>query len=187
LSNGPKVIDTRRFYPRPKQHLGVKRPILLYVGRISREKNLPAFLDLQCEGTKYVVGEGPLLPRLKRRYHREVAAGRAVFLGEQQGSALAELYAEADVFVFPSKTDTFGNVILEALASGIPVAAYPVPGPIDILVGKHVGAMHNNLAIAVQQALARGRREDCLALAACYSWEAATEQFLTAVVPVSRR
>ena len=138
LVQWPKGIDRQRFHLRFYQHAGVKRPIMLYVGRISREKNLLAYLDLAIEGTKYVVGDGPLLGKLKRLYHREVAAERVVFFGERKGRALAELYAEADVFVFPSKTDTFGNVILEALASGLPVAAYPGPGPIDILVGKHV-------------------------------------------------
>jgi glycosyltransferase involved in cell wall biosynthesis len=184
LVHWPKGIDRQRFHPRSHKHAGVKRPILLYVGRISREKNLFAYLDLAIEGTKYVVGDGPLLGKLKRLYHRDVAAERVVFFGEQKGRALAELYAEADVFVFPSKTDTFGNVILEALASGLPVAAYPVPGPIDILVGKHVGALHDNLALAVHQALAQGQADACLALARRYSWEAATERFLNAVVPV---
>jgi glycosyltransferase involved in cell wall biosynthesis len=184
LVQWPKGIDRQRFHPRSHQHAGVKRPILLYVGRISREKNLFAYLDLAIEGTKYVVGDGPLLGKLKRLYHHDVEAGRVVFFGEQKGRALAELYAEADVFVFPSKTDTFGNVILEALASGLPVAAYPVPGPIDILAGQHVGALHHNLALAVHQALAQGQADACLALARRYSWEAATERFLNAVVPV---
>lgn len=182
----PKGIDTQRFHPRPKQHLRVQRPVLLYVGRISQEKNLPAYLDLAIAGTKYVVGDGPLLAQLKQCYRHDMEAGRVVFFGEQRGQALAELYAEADVFVFPSRTDTFGNVILEALASGVPVAAYPVPGPIDILTGKYVGAMQDNLALAVHQALTHGRVEACLALAREYSWEAATEQFLKAIVPVER-
>jgi len=185
LVRWPKGIDRQLFHPRPKTHHDIKRPVLLYVGRISREKNLPAFLDLAVEGTKYVVGNGPLLADLKRCFHRDVEAGRIVFFGEQRGRALAELYAEADVFVFPSKTDTFGNVILEALASGVPVAAYPVPGPIDILRGPHVGAMHNSLALAVHHALAHGQARACLALARQYSWEAATERFLRAIVPVS--
>jgi glycosyltransferase involved in cell wall biosynthesis len=133
-----------------------------------------------------VVGDGPLLAQLQHRYHHDVEAGRVVFFGEQRDQALAELYAEADVFVFPSQTDTFGNVILEALASGVPVAAYPVPGPIDILTGKYVGAMHDDLTLAVHQALTCGRAEACLALAREYSWEAATEQFLKAIVPVVR-
>jgi glycosyltransferase involved in cell wall biosynthesis len=182
----PKGIDTQRFHPRPKQHLRVQRPVLLYVGRISQEKNLPAYLDLAIAGTKYVVGDGPLLAQLKQCYRHDMEAGRVVFFGEQRGQALAELYAEADVFVFPSRTDTFGNVILEALASGVPVAAYPVPGPIDILTGKYVGAMQDNLALAVHQALTHGRVEACLALAREYSWEAATEQFLKAIVPVMK-
>jgi glycosyltransferase involved in cell wall biosynthesis len=158
--------------------------VLLYVGRISREKNLAAYLDLPCAGTKYVVGNGPFLASLQHLYERKVAAGRIVFFGEQHDTALAALYAEADVFVFPSKTDTFGNVILEALASGVPVAAYPVPGPIDILAGKRTGALCDDLALAVQQALIHGRTEDCVALAGQFSWEAATAQFLNALVPV---
>jgi glycosyltransferase involved in cell wall biosynthesis len=184
LVQWPKGIDGRLFHPRPKRHLGVKHPILLCVGRISREKNLLAYLDLPCAGTKYVVGNGPFLASLQHLYQQEIAAGRIVFFGEQRGTALAELYAEADVFVFPSKTDTFGNVILEALASGVPVAAYPVPGPIDILAGKHTGALCDDLAHAVQQALVHGRPADCVALARRFSWEAATAQFLKALVPV---
>jgi glycosyltransferase involved in cell wall biosynthesis len=101
-----------------------------------------------------------------------------------KGQALAKLYAEADVFVFPSTTDTFGNVILEALASGVPVAAYPVAGPADILTNHDVGAMHTDLHQAVQTALMYGRPDACLALAQRYTWEAATEQFLRAVVPI---
>jgi glycosyltransferase involved in cell wall biosynthesis len=157
------------------------------VGRLSHEKNLPAYLELAVAGTKYVVGEGPLQAQLQRCYASDVAAGRMVFFGEQRGPALAALYAEADVFVLPSTTETFGNVILEALASGVPVAAYPVPGPQDILVGPHVGAMHSDLACAVQQALMHGRTADCLALARRYSWEAATAQFLKAVVPIGSK
>jgi glycosyltransferase involved in cell wall biosynthesis len=178
-------IDMELFHPRPKTHHAVRRPILLYVGRISREKNLPDFLDLPSDGTKYVVGDGPLLTSLRRTYQRQVEAGRLVFFGERHGTALADLYAEADVFVFPSVTDTFGNVILEALASGVPVAAYPVSGPVDILTGTGVGALHHDLATAVRQALAHGQAEACLTLASHYSWETATEQFLRALVPLS--
>jgi hypothetical protein len=105
------------------------------------------------------------------------------FFGEKKGNELAQLYAEADVFVFPSKTDTFGNVILEALASGVPVAAYPVPGPLDILTDPQVGALHDNLAIAVRQALANGCPAACHALAKQYTWERSTDQFLQALLP----
>jgi glycosyltransferase involved in cell wall biosynthesis len=136
------------------------------------------------EGTKYIVGEGPLLAQLRRTYNREVDAGRIVFFGEQKGADLAALYAEADVFVFPSLTDTFGNVILEALASGVPVAAYPVPGPVDILCHRNLGALHADLGVVIRQALARGRSDACRAYAQRFTWQAATDQFLQAVVPV---
>ena len=177
-------IHAENFYPRPKQHHHVTRPIMLYVGRVSNEKNLPAFLELQHPGTKYVVGDGPLLAKLRETYRVEVEAGRIVFFGERKGDALASLYAEADVFVFPSLTDTFGNVILEALSSGVPVAALPAPGPMDILGVQGVGALHADLAVAVREALATGSKEACLTHAATYTWEAATKQFLAAVVPI---
>jgi glycosyltransferase involved in cell wall biosynthesis len=107
------------------------------------------------------------------------------FFGEKQGNDFAQLYAEADVFVFPSKTETFGNVILEALASGVPVAAYPVPGPLDILTDTQAGALHNNLAMAVRQVLAHGCPAACRALAKRYTWERATDQFLRALLPLT--
>jgi glycosyltransferase involved in cell wall biosynthesis len=125
-----------------------------------------------------------MLAELQHAYGADIAAGKVVFFGEQKGQALAALYAEADVFVFPSTTDTFGNVILEALASGVPVAAYPVAGPADILTNQYVGAMHTDLHQAVQTALLHGCAAACLALAQRYTWEAATEQFLRAVVPI---
>jgi glycosyltransferase involved in cell wall biosynthesis len=168
-----------------RQHHGVRRPILLYVGRVSREKNLPDFLDLDVEGTKYVVGEGPLLATLQHRYRELSRSGQVRFFSEKQGNDLAQLYAEADVFVFPSKTETFGNVILEALASGVPVAAYPVPGPLDILTDTQAGALHDNLAMAVWQALANGCPAACRALAKRYTWERATDQFLHALLSVA--
>ena len=178
-------IDTQRFYPRARQHHGVRRPILLCVGRVSREKNLTDFLNLDVEGTKYVVGEGPLLATLQRRYGEQIRARQVMFFGEKKGNDLAQLYAEADVFVFPSKSETFGNVILEALASGVPVAAYPVPGPLDILTDKQAGALHDNLALAVRQALTNGCSAACRALAKQYTWERSTDQFLRALLPVA--
>ncbi|ETX05843.1 MAG: hypothetical protein ETSY2_20605, partial [Candidatus Entotheonella gemina] len=177
-------INAGSFYPRPKRHHHVTRPIMLYVGRVSNEKNLPAFLDLNHEGTKYIVGDGPMLARLQKTYRHEAEAGRIVFFGERKGEELASIYAEADVFVFPSRTDTFGNVILEALASGVPVAAFPVPGPMDILWERGAGALHTDLAAAVRDALVSGCREACLTHAQRYSWEVATDQFLQAVVPI---
>jgi glycosyltransferase involved in cell wall biosynthesis len=178
-------IDTQQFYPRTRQHHGVQRPILMCVGRVSREKNLTDFLDLDVEGTKYVVGDGPLLATLQRRYREQIRTGQVRFFGEKKGTELAQLYAEADVFVFPSKTETFGNVILEALASGVPVAAYPVPGPLDILTNTQAGALHNNLAMAVRQTLANGCPTACRVLAKQYTWERSTDQFLGAILPVT--
>jgi hypothetical protein len=148
-----------------------------------RGYDISIFLDLDVEGTKYVVGDGPLLATLQRHYLGQIRGGQVRFFGEKKGNDLAQLYAEADVFVFPSKTDTFGNVILEALASGVPVAAYPVPGPVDILTDPQVGALHDNLAIAVRQALANGCPAACRALAKQYTWERSTEQFLQALLP----
>ena len=120
-------MDTDAFHPRQDATLDLPRPLHLYVGRVSREKNLHAFLDLERPGSKVVVGDGPWLESLKVKYPE------AHFLGALHGEELARAYASADVFVFPSRTDTFGLVMLEALASGVPVAAYPVPGPLDVL------------------------------------------------------
>jgi glycosyltransferase involved in cell wall biosynthesis len=122
----PRGVDSKLFHPRASD-LGLPRPIFLCVGRVAVEKNLEAFLDLDLPGTKLIVGDGPALAELTRKYPQ------AVFLGARQGEALAEVYAGADVFVFPSKTDTFGLVLLEALASGLPVAALPVTGPRDVI------------------------------------------------------
>ena len=118
----PRGVDAELFHPRAVD-LGLPRPVFLCVGRVAVEKNLEAFLDLDLPGTKLIVGDGPARAALERKYPQ------AVFLGARQGEALAQAYAAADVFVFPSKTDTFGLVLLEALASGLPVAAFPVTGP----------------------------------------------------------
>jgi glycosyltransferase involved in cell wall biosynthesis len=163
-------VDTDLFHPRPDRLPG-PRPVLLYVGRVSVEKNLDAFLSLPGEGTKYVVGEGPALAALQSKYPS------ACFLGQLRGEPLARVYAGADVFVFPSRTDTFGLVILEALASGVPVAAYPSPGPVDILTRPDVGALDDDLAWAVTVALQRGDRAACVELARAYTWENCAAQF----------
>jgi glycosyltransferase involved in cell wall biosynthesis len=173
-----RAVDTRLFHPRRHTYAVSQRPILMYVGRVSREKNVEAFLQLATPGTKYVVGDGPARVELEQKYPQ------AVFLGPLTGQSLAEAYANADVFVFPSRTDTFGLVILEALASGVPVAAYPVPGPIDILQPPLTGALHDDLNTAITTALRYGDREACVALAARYSWEKCTRQFLGNLVPV---
>ena len=120
-------VDTDLFRPRAREALDLPRPIFLYVGRLAVEKNIEAFLDLDLPGTKVVVGDGPHRANLAARYRE------AVFLGARTGESLAGIYASADVFVFPSRTDTFGIVLLEALASGLPVAGFPVPGP----AGRH--------------------------------------------------
>ena len=122
----PRGVDARHFHPRDVD-FGLPRPVFLCVGRVAVEKNLEAFLDLDLPGSKLIVGDGPALNALTRKYPD------ATFLGARQGEALAQAYAAADVFVFPSKTDTFGLVLLEALASGLPVAAFPVTGPRDVI------------------------------------------------------
>ena len=142
------------------------------VGRVALEKNLPAFLDLDLPGSKVVVGDGPARAELEKRYPD------VLFTGLKVGEELAKTYAQADVFVFPSLTDTFGNTILEALASGVPVAAYPVTGPLDIIgEDNEVGALDNDLRTACLAALSASR-EKARELALQYSWEAATTQFI---------
>lgn len=183
-------VDLSRFHPNAAPHpalASLPRPIQLYVGRIAVEKNLEAFLATRHPGTRVVVGDGPALPVLRQKHPD------AVFLGPLQGEALAGAYADADVFVFPSRTDTFGLVMIEALASGLPVAALPVPGPLDILGldgrgavrGWHtsVGAVSENLETAIAAAL-RCDRASCARYARHFSWEESTRQFLAALTPI---
>jgi len=155
------------------------RPVFLYVGRVAVEKNLPAFLGLDLPGTKLVVGDGPARDALARA-HPAVR-----FLGERHGVDLAEAYAGADAFVFPSRTDTFGLVLLESLASGTPIAAHPVTGPVDILEGAApgVGALDQDLRAAALRALG-GDRRACRAHAERFSWRACAEAFLANLVVV---
>lgn len=170
--------------PRLAEMTALQGPVLLNVGRVAPEKNLEAFLDLDVPGSKVVVGDGPALETLRRRYPQ------VLFLGALAGEALASAYRSADCFVFPSLTDTFGLVVIEALACGTPVAAFPVTGPIDILgpdgrgvdhrVGWAAGAVDASLARAVQGALTV-ERPDAAALGSLYSWERATDQFLAAI------
>ena len=167
-------IDATQFHPMPQEEkpFGLPRPIFITVGRVALEKNLPAFLDLDLPGSKVVVGDGPARAELEERYPD------VHFTGVKFGEDLAKAYAQADVFVFPSLTDTFGNTILEALASGVPVAAYPVTGPLDIIGEESlVGALDENLQVACLAALS-GSREKARELATQYSWEAATLQFI---------
>lgn len=167
-------IDAELFRPRPDEeslfpHL--PRPIFINVGRVAVEKNLDAFLALDLPGSKVVVGDGPQRASLERRYPK------VHFAGVKIGEDLARAYASADVFVFPSRTDTFGNVLLEALASGLPVAAYPVMGPLDILGDSDAGILDEDLRAACLGALAidpAAARE----LALSFSWRRAAMQFL---------
>jgi glycosyltransferase involved in cell wall biosynthesis len=172
----PRGVDARQFHPRTVD-LGLPRPVFLCVGRVAVEKNLEAFLDLDLPGTKVIVGDGPALIALARKYPQ------AVFLGARQGEALAEAYAAADVFVFPSKTDTFGLVLLEALASGLPVAAFPVTGPRDVIGSAPVGALHDDLRIACLSALHISPRA-CLAFAVEHTWEASARAFVDNIADV---
>ena len=172
-------VDLEIFAPDaapPALFATLPRPIQLYVGRVAIEKNLDAFLSADHPGSKVVVGDGPARAELQRRFPD------VHFLGARSGRALAGAYAGADVFVFPSRTDTFGLVMIEALACGTPVAAYPVSGPVDVLT-ERVGAMRENLGEAIAEALARDR-EACAAFGAGFSWQASARQFVEALVPV---
>lgn len=155
------------------------RPLQLYVGRVAVEKNIEAFLDCPHPGSKVVVGDGPALAGLKKRY------SDVSFLGALQGRDLAATYASADVFVFPSRTDTFGLVMIEALACGTPVAAFPVAGPLDVL-NDDVGAMDTDLGTAIASALAKDRAA-CARFARTFTWEASARQFRAALAPFGRR
>jgi glycosyltransferase involved in cell wall biosynthesis len=167
----PRGVDAQLFHPRAGADLGLPRPVFLSVGRVAVEKNLEAFLELDLPGTKVVVGDGPARAALVRAYPR------AIFLGSLVGEELARAYAAADVFVFPSKTDTFGLVLLEALASGVPVAAFPVTGPRDVIGNAPVGALGDDLREACLAALELSP-QDCLQFAATLTWEAAALAFV---------
>ncbi|MFI5020372.1 MAG: glycosyltransferase family 4 protein [Alphaproteobacteria bacterium] len=172
-------VDGRLFRPRRKDFLGGPRPLYLYAGRVALEKNIEAFLKLELKGTKYVVGAGPQLARLKAKYPG------ARYTGYVDDETLAACYASADVFVFPSRSDTFGLVLLEALASGLPVAAFRVTGPLDVIGASRVGALSDDLAEAVDSALAIPP-EACRAHALSFSWADATRQFLDNIASAAR-
>jgi glycosyltransferase involved in cell wall biosynthesis len=163
-------VDVDLFHPQDKGWLDVPRPVWLYVGRVAVEKNIRAFLDLALPGTKLVVGDGPQRASLERSYPR------ARFVGAREGTDLARHYAASDVLVFPSLTDTFGLVMLEALASGVPVAAFPVTGPRDVLGAARVGVMSTDLASAARQALTISPAA-CRAFAQRFSWSLPARQF----------
>ena len=170
-------VDLSRFEVQPSEKLNSTKPIFLNVGRVAVEKNIEAFLELNLPGSKVVIGDGPSLPYLKEKYPL------VQFLGAKDQSQLPEYYNSADVFVFPSKTDTFGLVLLEAMACGLPVAAYPVTGPIDVIGQSTAGALHEDLEIACLTAL-KISRETARQYAEGFSWQAATEQFVKHLQPV---
>ncbi len=172
----PRGVDANLFQPRSFD-LALPQPVFLSVGRIAVEKNLEAFLDLDLPGTKLIVGDGPDRAALVRKYPD------AVFLGAMQGERLAEVYASADVFVFPSRTDTFGLVLLEALASGLPVAAFPVCGPRDVIGDAPVGVLSEDLRAACLGALDLSR-EACRSFALTQTWEASARAFIENVAHV---
>ncbi|HTH15085.1 MAG TPA: glycosyltransferase family 1 protein [Magnetospirillum sp.] len=175
-------VDTELYRPRPEAKgsqgpfAGLPRPLFLYVGRVAVEKNIETFLALDLPGSKVVVGGGPQLETLRRQYPQ------VHFAGAKFGEDLAQAYSAADCFVFPSRTDTFGLVLLEALASGVPVAAYPVPGPLDVIGNSPAGVLSDDLREAALKALdispevARGH-------ALNFSWSACTRQFLDNLHP----
>lgn len=188
LMRWSRGVDADLFRPRPEVNLGLPGPVFLYVGRVAVEKNIEAFLSLDLPGSKVVVGGGPALASLKERFPE------TRFYGPLEGEALAEVYSGSDVFVFPSRTDTFGIVLLEAMASGLPVAAYPVTGPKDVLgeASEPVGVLDEDLRTACLKALEispRAARDFALR----YTWRECARQFLDNVLiahdfgPVARR
>lgn len=168
-------VDTELFRPQEIE-TDIPRPIYLYVGRVAVEKNIRAFLDLELDGTQVVIGDGPARPKLEARYPK------ARFLGAKFGEELAAGYAMADVFTFPSRTDTYGLVMLEALACGVPVAAYPVSGPLDVVGGTEVAVLDEDLGKAAKAALELDRAA-CRAFALERSWEACAQLFFSLLEP----
>lgn len=164
-------VDTDLYHPREDRLFGNDRPVFIYVGRVAVEKNIEAFLELELPGKKVVVGGGPHLERLQNQY-KDV-----LFTGPREGEELAHSYASGDVFVFPSKTDTFGVVLLEAMACGLPIAAYPVTGPLDVVKNGSTGILDDDLQKAALAALELNG-DTCRQQALEYSWSNSTRQFL---------
>jgi glycosyltransferase involved in cell wall biosynthesis len=170
-------VDTGLFRPGCAPAIELPRPVFLYVGRVAVEKNLPAFLDLDLPGSKLVVGDGPLLPAMRRLY------SDVHFAGAQSGEALVRYYTAADVLVMPSRTETFGLVLLEALACGVPVAAYPSSGPTDVIGDSGAGVIDENLGAAALAALDIPR-ERCLEHAQRFGWQVCIDQFVGHLAPL---
>ena len=184
ISSWSRGVDTETFHPRgpkdPDVFEGLKRPIFLYVGRVAVEKNIEAFLALNLPGTKVVVGPGPQLDELRAKYPA------AVFTGPKSGKGLTAAYNCADVFVFPSLTDTFGLVLLEAMACGTPVAAYPAPGPIDIIPNSSAGVLAAGATEGLREACLEALKLDraqVRAFAEKFSWRACAEDFVRNLQP----
>ena len=176
-------VEAEQFHPDMRSHgesllPNLPRPWFTYVGRVAPEKNLAAFLKLKLPGTKIVVGDGPQRAVLQEKY-RDVH-----FAGYQKGPNLAGCFAAADVFVFPSRTDTFGVVLLEAMASGTPVAAFPVTGPKDVVAEGKTGFLDEDLSRAAQNAL-QLKREDCRQHALQFTWGRATDMLLDNLAPIA--
>ncbi|HEY8573737.1 glycosyltransferase family 1 protein [Phenylobacterium sp.] len=184
ISAWSRGVDTEMFHPRregePDIFAELQRPVFLYVGRVAVEKNIEAFLGLDLPGTKVVVGPGPQLEELKAKYRE------AVFVGSKSGEELTQHYNCADVFVFPSLTDTFGLVLLEAMACGTPVAAYPAPGPIDIIPGSSAGALAKSATEGLKEACLACLdldRKQVRAFAETFSWRSCAEDFVRNLQP----
>jgi glycosyltransferase involved in cell wall biosynthesis len=179
LRRWTRGVDTEHFHPAEKNYFKMPRPVFLTVGRVAIEKNLFAFLDLDLPGSKIVVGDGPQLAMLRQRYPL------AHFAGFQDEADLVRYYAAADVFVFPSRTDTFGLVMLEALASGVPVAAFPVPGPLDVIDGSGVGCLDDDLKRAALRALEISPTA-CRNYALTFTWARCADLFVQNLCPIDR-
>jgi glycosyltransferase involved in cell wall biosynthesis len=184
ISPWSRGVDTVAFHPRtpdePDIFAHLPKPVYLYVGRVAVEKNIEAFLGLDLPGSKVVVGDGPQREELMQRYPN------AVFTGAKFGEELAAHFSCADVFVFPSLTDTFGLVILEAMAAGVPVAAYPAPGPIDIIPGSGAGALAHSATEGLREACLEALKLDRKAVRAFaegFSWKACAEDFVKNLQP----
>lgn len=179
LRRWSRGVDLQRFRPRLESTYDLPRPIHLHLGRVAVEKNINAFLDLEMPGSKVIIGDGPARKALQARHPD------AHFLGYLGGDALSRHLAGADVLVFPSRTDTFGLVMLEAMACGVPVAAYPVEGPLDLVINGINGWLEDDLQTAVQSALSV-ERASCRQFAEGFSWQACSQQFLTNLEPFAR-
>lgn len=171
-------VDTELFCPGDAVNLELPRPIQLYVGRIAVEKTLGDFLSLDTPGSKVLIGDGPQRSELARRFPQ------AHFLGTKFGEELVAHYRAADVFVFPSRTDTLGLVMLEAMACGIPVAGFPVHGPLDVVGDSAAGILHDDLAVAIEQAIGIDP-EICRQRALEHSWDQSVQEFYNNLVPIN--